>query len=104
MSDSPAKFGFGFWALAVSAIVLLYPASFGPACWISQRAEIDAAVVSAVYQPVLQVACRGPNGVGTRVMSYANWGLEPGYFSFLSQDDNTGYCRWDSTRGFGCIF
>ena len=43
----------GFWiAVAIVAIVILYPLSLGPACWISSRLGAGALVVSVVYRPI----------------------------------------------------
>jgi hypothetical protein len=46
------KPGVAFWATVVLAVVLLYVASFGPACWISSRTNAGAAAVSTVYRPL----------------------------------------------------
>lgn len=104
MSDARTKSGFGFWALAALAVVLLYPLSFGPACWISQRAGWNGAVVSIVYQPILQFACRGPGAVGNPVLRYAQWGMQPSYYSAISQNDSTGYCHWNAEMDIGYIY
>jgi hypothetical protein len=103
MTDSRTKFRFGFWPIVLLGITLLYPLSFGPACWISQRTGANGAVVSAVYQPVLQVACRSPLAVATCVLNYAQWGMHPGQRSFFSKDHDSGYCRLEIATRFGRI-
>jgi hypothetical protein len=53
MGDTKNKPGAGFWGTAVVvAILILYPLSFGPACWISSRLDLGADAVSAVYRPM----------------------------------------------------
>jgi hypothetical protein len=104
MSDSRTKFGFGFWAILALSMALIYPLSFGPACWISQRTGATGAVVSFVYQPALQLAHRGPEFVSTPVLRYAQWGMEPSCYSAFSQDEVTGYCHWEPAMDIGCIF
>src|SRR5262249_49742233 len=43
----------GFWiAVTLLAIVMLYPLSLGPACWISSRLRAGSHVVSVVYRPI----------------------------------------------------
>lgn len=47
------------WTLAaVVAVPVLYVLSFGPACWISSRANSGSSVVSAVYRPLTWGASR----------------------------------------------
>jgi hypothetical protein len=45
-----------FWATVVVAVLVLYPLSFGPACWINQRWHTDRRILSAIYRPVLSLA------------------------------------------------
>jgi hypothetical protein len=41
------------WTLAVTVgLPVLYVASFGPACWISSRAEMGQTVVTWIYNPL----------------------------------------------------
>ena len=51
--------GIVFWGtvLASSALVL-YPLSFGPACWISSQVGVGANVLPTVYRPLLGVMSR----------------------------------------------
>jgi hypothetical protein len=51
------KPGVAFWATVVIVAVLIgYPLSFGPACWVNQRWDVGSQIVSAVYCPVLALA------------------------------------------------
>ena len=96
MSDKPAKSGLACAVIATLVLTGSYPLSFGPACWISQRTGADGAVVSFVYQPLLQVACRGPQPVGGCLMHYSRLGMQPDYCEHMAFDQTTGYCHWDS--------
>jgi hypothetical protein len=46
------KPGVAFWATVVVVAVLLYPISFGPACWITSRTNMGASAIPAVYRPL----------------------------------------------------
>ena len=66
----------GFWITVVLAAVLIgYPVSFGPACWISSRATVLVPAVEILYFPVLCV-----------------WG----YFSYTPVND---FLHWYSQLG-----
>ena len=49
--ESQKKPGVAFWTTVI-LVVVSYPATFGPACWISSRTGIGASVVSAAYAPL----------------------------------------------------
>jgi hypothetical protein len=47
------KPGAAFWAMVMLAAVLVaYPLSFGPACWLCSHIERAAGVASVAYQPL----------------------------------------------------
>jgi len=104
MSETPTRSGWGYVVIAIVAITLLYPLSFGPACWISQRTGGDGTVVSVVYQPVLQIAWRCPQPVGGCLLHYSRIGMEPSCCEMLWEDEVTGYCRWGHTTIYACIW
>jgi hypothetical protein len=60
MTASPKKPGAAFW-ITVALVVMLvgYPLSFGPACWISSRVECGETAVSRIYQPVMRLSFWG---------------------------------------------
>ncbi len=63
--------------ITVTAVVLLllYPISFGPACWLAARTEvISAEWISTLYAPLLWSHDRCPNIVQQAIRSYANFG------------------------------
>jgi len=53
---SRKKPGVAFWATVVMVVVLVaYPLSFGPACWITSRIEFGANILPVAYQPVIWI-------------------------------------------------
>jgi hypothetical protein len=55
---SRKKPGVAFWATAVLVVVLLYPISFGPACWLTARGYVRESTVNSFYWPVLWSAAQ----------------------------------------------
>jgi hypothetical protein len=56
MTTPRKKPGVAFWATVVVVAVLMYPISFGPACWVSLRKNAGGRLVGAVYYPILWMA------------------------------------------------
>jgi hypothetical protein len=53
------KRGMPFWAtVVVAAVLVAYPLSLGPACWITSRTNVGAAVVGRVYHPIMALTSR----------------------------------------------
>ncbi|MGQ0634000.1 MAG: hypothetical protein ACT4QC_05305 [Planctomycetaceae bacterium] len=53
MTEARDKPTVGFWAtVVVVALVILYPLSFGPACWINQRTGVGASAIPMIYWPI----------------------------------------------------
>jgi hypothetical protein len=53
MTTSRKKPGVAFWATVVVVVVLVaYPLSFGPACWLAARGKIPFAPTATVYRPI----------------------------------------------------
>jgi len=45
-----------FWiTVALVAVLLAYPLSFGPACWLTSRTGIGAPLVPTVYCPLIRM-------------------------------------------------
>jgi hypothetical protein len=70
MSDD-RKPGLMFWT-SVMALVLLvaYPLSFGPACWITSRLNAGASAIPIVYRPLTWVMSPGANTMVNRVTTW----------------------------------
>jgi hypothetical protein len=47
------------WTAVGLGVLLVYPLSFGPACWISSRTGRGFAAVNMVYQPLMKACWRG---------------------------------------------
>jgi hypothetical protein len=47
------KSGVAFWATVVVVVLVAYPLSLGPACWISSRLGWGATMVSLIYEPLV---------------------------------------------------
>ncbi len=61
MTSSRKKPGVAFWAtVAVVAVLVAYPLSFGPACWIAWRASRAVPVIAMIYSPLVRTGFRGP--------------------------------------------
>lgn len=58
MTDSDRKKpGVAFWTTVVLVVVLVgYPLSFGPACWLVNQGNARIEVVCRVYRPFVRVA------------------------------------------------
>jgi hypothetical protein len=50
------KPGVAFWATALLAGLVLYVASFGPACGLVQRKTLPPAILTSAYQPFVDAA------------------------------------------------
>lgn len=76
---SPArKPSAGFWITVALVVALLaYPLSFGPACWITSRVNLDGSWVNAPYRPILLAWYRTPEPIKRAITSYAEWFAAP---------------------------
>ena len=78
------------WCIALATALLAYPASFGPACWLSERTE-DGRVLSVIYGPVIRIAFahKLSSDVG---LKYLMWGVRRNAFPAISI--RAGRIRW----------
>ena len=61
------------WAtVEVVVALVVYPLSFGPACWGMSRRIGGPSAIAAVYRPVLWLWVSGPKWVGESMSLYAN--------------------------------
>jgi len=58
MTPDRKKPGLAFWATVVVVVALLYPISFGPACWINRGTAVGGKAIWTVYYPMLWAANR----------------------------------------------
>lgn len=62
MTDHP-KPGWAVRTVAALLLLLAYPVSFGPACWITSRYSVIDRPVSIAYRPLCRVARLCPDDV-----------------------------------------
>jgi hypothetical protein len=104
-----------FW-ITVALVVMLvgYPLSFGPACWVTSRMNAGTAFIPKIYRPIMQgLSPNGefsPDGSGRldrAIRGYASWGAPVGwnFYSDISEDGSSldwKWNQWPSNRwGFG---
>ena len=73
MAPFRIKPGVAFWATVV-AVLVAYPLSFGPACWVRNRMPPDLSwpVYRAVYAPILWLYKNGPEPARRVLIWYAD--------------------------------
>jgi hypothetical protein len=92
---SRKKPGVAFWATVVLVVLLVvYPLSFGPACWISSRIKAHEKFVDGFYQPVLRLASSSPAWLRRGALWYSAVGVGPRDGSSIFRDPETGHCHW----------
>jgi len=68
----------GFWITLALVAVLVYPASFGPACWVCSRVPQSSAsweMTDFLYSPILRAWWHGDQAaIGNVISWYANLG------------------------------
>ena len=70
MSEPHKKPGVAFWATVVVVVgLILYPVSFGPACWLASRTGIGISALPEIYHPI--VSRMGRAGTIETSRSYA---------------------------------
>ncbi|HEY3966978.1 MAG TPA: hypothetical protein VGM05_20615 [Planctomycetaceae bacterium] len=74
------KPGAAFWSTVVVAVVLVgYPLSFGPACWISSRMNSGAELVHFCYRPIVSGLSIKETRLSAAIQWYARWGASSGW-------------------------
>ena len=77
---SRRKPGVAFWAtVVIAAGLVLYPLSFGPACWLAFDGHLSQTVVAEAYRPVIRAANMAPAPIRDLVTAYS--GARPFAFS-----------------------
>jgi hypothetical protein len=92
MSDERKKPGVAFWAtVVVVAVLLAYPLSFGPACWIcGGPAQPINGNFCAFYRPLLKLWRRCPQIVQDGICCYVDLWLPPD-LEFLNESDDAWF-------------
>jgi hypothetical protein len=69
----------GIWiTVALVAVLVAYPLTFGPACWFVARRGEDSGLFGQIYWPIGWCADHGPSAVLGVVRWYAMIGSPPG--------------------------
>lgn len=99
--DEQKKPGVGFWAtVVVVTLLVLYPVSFGPACWFTSRFEYGRRQMPFVYRPVTWVMEKGPSQFESIMRSYCRslatdgWDWDVGV-SFKINEDVQVEVKWE---------
>jgi len=76
MSEARKKPTAGFWiTVALVAVLVGYPPSFGPACWMTDRGLIPRTVAGTVYDPLaFFLAHYCSDKICTAMYDYGTWG------------------------------
>ena len=75
MTSDRKKPGVAFWATAGLVVVLLYFASFGPACWLDSRGIIASWLIERSYLPIRKLAHCSPEPMRSALNWYACVGI-----------------------------
>jgi hypothetical protein len=83
----------GFWiTVALVAVLVGYPLSFGPACWITSRTNVGASAVSTAYRPATWGMSRS-----SRIADAVSWYSELGSAEAWKWH-NTDRWTWDESK------
>ncbi|MDB5336944.1 MAG: hypothetical protein JWN70_2563 [Planctomycetaceae bacterium] len=87
--NEPRRQTFRAWVpIALMAILLFYPLSFGPACWMASRPgpnrdyESKMRLLNGIYAPVYWTHHYSPPVVQEQIENFANLGVENGAIDF----------------------
>jgi hypothetical protein len=76
MTSSHKKPGVAFWATVVVVCLLIaYPLSFGPACWIATRGDSEFGELPSIYTPIGLTRMHRPECVGRAIDGFARIGM-----------------------------
>lgn len=79
------------WTAMALCLLMEYPLSFGPACWLSTKGNMGADAVSFVYQPFLRMFI--PYNTTSRILRwYVRAMLTPGWT--VVENTDTGQCEF----------
>jgi hypothetical protein len=86
MREVRKRAGAGFWVTVVVVAVLIgYPLSFGPACWLSERTVVGSRAISIAYQPLLGLWMR-TQLLGRGIAWFALVGTKDGSYAINTVD------------------
>ncbi len=65
------KPGVAFWATVGLAGLVLYVASFGPACWLCEKQRVPTYLAWLAFRPLTWLIVESPHGIGAPIRKYA---------------------------------
>jgi hypothetical protein len=98
MSEPTKKPGVMFWTTVVVVVTLLYPISFGPACWLSSHTNIGVLIVDVAYHPLLLIWLHSPRPIGKSFVWYSNLGAADGWMWTSTGHWQNADLRFSGTR------
>ena len=91
------KPGVAFWAtVALVAVLVAYPLSFGPACWLVDWGFLNSKFMSITYRPIFMIVLRAPSPVARGINRYMRL-FAIGYWVFL--DGTAEFVDWRGNVG-----
>ncbi len=77
----------GFWiTVALVAVLVGYPLSFGPACWISSRTNYGAKSIPVIYRPICFALAYTPESMTAAIRGYAKVLAAEGWSFGITED------------------
>jgi len=76
---------------ALIGLPVLYVASFGPACWITSRANCGVEIIDFAFQPLMRLARNTPWWFAEILDGYAELGAAPDWM--VLRNDTTPWCH-----------
>ena len=87
----------GFWiTVALVAVLVGYPLSFGPACWITSRTNLNGKWITIPYRPIICLWDVGPEPVGDLIVWYSGIAASDdwGWTLHIDLSKNTHEVEW----------
>jgi hypothetical protein len=80
MGEERKRASAAFWATVALVVLLVgYPLSIGPACWVSSHLGCGSSAASLIYGPAIRACGHGPNFVAKSVAWYSVAGAAEGW-------------------------
>jgi hypothetical protein len=71
MTSQRKKAGVVFWATVTVVVLVGYPLSFGPACWLLRKGWLSTGITAEIYRPLIRVANSSAPKIHQNVADYS---------------------------------